>query len=104
MATRKRARRKGATKSAPRKRRRKSAPAAKGRARRPKSTVRGQSDSELARVFALAVSAHNKAAAARARREMKRRSQFGEFDAARFGVSPATLREATSLLKTRRRS
>lgn len=103
MATRKRARRTGAKKSAPRKRRRKAA-AAKGRARRPKSTVRGQSDSELARVFALAVSAHNKTAATRARREMKRRSQFGEFDAARFGVSPATLREATSLLKTRRRS
>lgn len=102
MATRKRKRRKSATKSTPRKRRRKVA--SKGRARRPKSTVRGQSDSELARVFALAVSAHNKTAAARARREMKRRSQFGEFDAGRFGVSPATLRESTSLLKTRRRS
>jgi hypothetical protein len=102
MATRKRKARKRATKkSAPRKRRKKAAPM--GRARRPKSTVRGQSDSELARVFALSVSAQNRTAAARARSEMKRRSQFGEFDAGRFGVSPSTLREATQLLKARRR-
>lgn len=85
-------------KSAPRR-----APKVARTVRRPKSTVRGQTDGELSKVFALSVRAGNRAAASRARGEMKRRSQFGEFDAGRFGVSADVLRDATNLLKARKK-
>jgi hypothetical protein len=105
MATKKR-RKRATKKAAAPKRRRKSPAPRKARSvgtRKPKSTVRGQSDGELAKVFAISVRAGNRSAASKARTEMKRRSSFGEFDAARFPLSPDVLKDATALLKARKR-
>lgn len=108
MAAKKR--RKATKRAAAPKRRRKStarkAPAARApraAGRKPKSTVRGQSDGELAKVFAVSVRAGNRSAAAKARTEMKRRSAFGEFDAARFSLGADVLKEATALLRAKKR-